>query len=152
MVNYAQDADLVRDLLDESSFDAEAERAVWHRELGKFEDHRQYVLSRFLGEIARRGDFVPAKDPIVQPVNRSLDARSLPIHLESGHSYAVLAYSHGAGPVWLRVNAKGHEIASDNADAAEVVFDAETSGEAELLLVTSSEEASSVELFVYRSE
>ena len=152
MVNYAQDADLVRDLLDESSFDAEAERAVWQRELGKFEDHRQYVLSRFLGEIARRGDFVPAKDPIVQPVNRSLDARSLPIHLDNGHSYAVLAYSHGAGPVWLRVNAKGHEIASDNADAAKVVFDAETSGEAELLLVTSSEEASSVELFVYRSE
>ena len=152
MVNYAQDASLLDDLEDASSFDVETERAGWQRELAKFEDHQQYVLSRFLGEIARRGDFVPAKDPIVQPVSRSLDARSLPIHLESGHSYAVLAYSHGAGPVWLRVNAKGHEIASDNADAAEVVFDAATSGEAELLLVTSSEEASSVELFVYRSQ
>ncbi|MEP9387290.1 trypsin-like peptidase domain-containing protein [Mesorhizobium sp. KR9-304] len=152
MVNYAQEAGLVRDLLDGSSFDMEAERAGWQRELGKFDDHRQYVLNRFLDELAKRGEFVAVKDPQVQPVNRSLDARSLPIRLDGGHSYAVLAYSHGAGPVWLRVNAQGQEIASDNADAAKAVFDAKASGEAELLLVTSSEEPSSVELFVYRSK
>lgn len=151
MVNYAQDSGLVRELIGETSFDMAAAEAGWQHELGKFEDHRQYVLDRFLGDIGKRGSFERIEEPLVQPVERSLDAHGLPLKVEAGSSYAVLAYSRGAGPVWLRVNQSGREIASDNADAASAVFEAKASGDAELLLVTNSEEASSVELFVYRS-
>lgn len=156
LVNYAQRTDLLHHLLGgETSRDEQADwTSHWDAELARFDDYGQYVLDRFLEDAARSDGrrYVPVREPVRQPVERNLQIADFPLRLEEGRGYAIMAYSHGPEPVWLRVNSKGEEIHADRGDPARVRFTAETSGDVTLEVITSSASPTSFELFVYRTE
>ncbi|MGD9913784.1 MAG: serine protease, partial [Rhizobiaceae bacterium] len=107
LVNYAQRADLIRQLLGEGpAFDMASASAQWSQAAGRFSEHRQYVESTALDLATRKlGVRMGAPRPQNGFLAKGYSYQLFSHSLEAGKSYVALVYSDK--PEALQLNVRG---------------------------------------------
>ena len=120
MLNYAQRADLIRDVLDPASFDLEAARAEWQKVLAVFDAHEDTVVADAKAALEQKtGGAVDAKDQQDLSLRTSEAVtigptcyREHEVKVAAGHTYTFVAYGDYDGTLNLMLLRDGKGVAA----------------------------------------
>ena len=120
MLNYAQRADLINNLIDPGSFDLAAAKTEWENALSLFDSHRNRVIADARATLAKEtGGPVDEEKPISASLKTSeaVEAgtatyRDHAVTVAAGHSYTYIAYGDYDGTLNLMLLRNGKGIDS----------------------------------------
>ncbi|MFN0264829.1 trypsin-like peptidase domain-containing protein [Tepidamorphus sp. 3E244] len=151
MINYAQRADLVAELLREEDETALQRRhAYWQRQVSKFADHYAY-LKREVMEKAERKSRKPFEVVMEERLEQPVEAagNKIRFNVEAGREYAVLVYNRDKANLFVSLTIDGEQIAQDaNGWMPALSITAPESGEAELTIYASGGKEMNLDLMV----
>ncbi|TPM46204.1 trypsin-like serine protease [Mesorhizobium sp. B2-2-3] len=153
LVNYAQRADLVRDMLPGGTFDMTAEKKFWDEEAKKFADHESYVTTQFLAEAAGKLNSLLSIDAkFSKALSANLPADQTSIDLEEGQSYAVFAYIDGVEPMQVILRRPGHPDCDKTGRWPGFVFTADRTEEAKVIVFSNTAQNRDYRLTLYKAD
>ena len=140
MINYAQRADLVAELLaqdDEAAIGRR--RAYWDAQSAKFADHFAYLKREMLDKAEHETGArfaVSLEDRRREPVAPA--GNIVTFDVEKGRDYAVLVYNRDRSNLFVNLKVDGNEVAQDaNGWMPELRIKAPATGRAELVIYAS---------------
>lgn len=153
LVNYAQRADLVRDMLPGGTFDMAAEKKFWDGEAKKFADHENYVARQFLAEATGKLDsLLSIEAEFSKVLSADLPADQTLIDLEEGKSYAVLTYINGVEPMEVILRRPGHPDCDKTGRWPGFVFTADKTEEAKVIVFSNTAQNRDYRLTLYKAD
>ncbi|MER9134752.1 trypsin-like peptidase domain-containing protein [Mesorhizobium sp. M0830] len=153
LVNYAQRADLVRDMLPGRTFDMTTERKFWDEEAKKFADHESYVATQFLAEASGKLNSLLSIDAkFSKALSADLPADQTLIDLKEGQSYAMLAYINGVEPMQVILRRPGHPDCDKTGRWPGFVFTADKTEEAKVIVFSNTAQNRDYWLTLYKAD
>ncbi|MCB2076869.1 MAG: trypsin-like peptidase domain-containing protein [Novosphingobium sp.] len=155
MVNYAQRADLVAELLAQSDEKAIGQRhAYWEAQVAKFANHYAYLKRQVVADAersAKKSFDVVMEDQRSEPVAAA--GNKISFDVEEGREYAVLVYNRNKGNMFVDLKIDGKSVAQNgNGWMPALHATSPVSGKAELTIYASGGKQIDYELMVAESE
>ena len=120
MLNYAQRADLIGDVLDPARFDLAAAKAEWQKALSLFDRHENTVIADARSALEKKtGGGVAESQKLPGSLKTSeavtvgtLSYREHPVPVLAGHTYTFVAYGERSGTLNLMLLKDGKGVAA----------------------------------------
>ncbi|MCB1477294.1 MAG: trypsin-like peptidase domain-containing protein [Tepidamorphaceae bacterium] len=155
MVNYAQRADLVAELLAQSDEEAIRQRhAYWETQVAKFANHYAYLKRQVVADAEKAASKtfdVVMEDERSEPVAAA--GNKISFDVEEGREYAVLVYNRNKGNMFVDLKIDGKSVAQNgNGWMPALRATAPVSGKAELTIYATGGKQIDYNLMVAKSE
>ena len=155
MINYAQRADLVAELLEKSDETVIGQRhAYWQAQVAKFADHYAYLKRQVVAEAekdARKSFDVVMEDQRSEPVAAA--GNKISFDVEAGREYAVLVYNRDKANMFVDLKIDGKSVAQNgNGWMPALHATSPVSGKAELTIYATGGKQIDYDLMVAESQ
>lgn len=155
MINYAQRADLVAELLREADApNTRQRRAYWEEQVSRFADHYAFLKRQVVANAEKksRKDFaIVMEGARSEPVEAA--GNKVTFDVEEGREYAILVYNRDKANLFVSMSIDGKPVAQDgNAYMPSMTLTAPASGTAELTIYASGGDKLDYELLVAAAE
>ena len=155
MINYAQRADLVAELLEKSDETGIGQRhAYWQAQVAKFADHYAYLKRQVVAEAekdARKSFDVVMEDQRSEPVAAA--GNKISFDVEAGREYAVLVYNRDKANMFVDLKIDGKSVAQNgNGWMPALHATSPVSGKAELTIYATGGKQIDYDLMVAESQ